>query len=214
MRKIEKRIRVRGVEPSSPAQRGGLQRGDIITRYKGREVNDPRQLQFLIAESLVGEKVKITILRGGQRKTIEVAIGEIPPKHVERWTTPTSESWKRLGLVTRELGASDFENYTFLKPGDQGVMVKDIKSGESAENAGILRGTLIVAINDKKVESVEQFDELLQSALNEREILLEITNGEGQKGYQCKTQPRVSKWHINAFIVNILMRCGIMASRL
>ena len=186
MRNIEEGIRVSRVEPSSPAQRGGLQRGDIITRYKGREVNAPRELQFLIAESLVGEKVKIAILRDGQRETIEVSIGEIPPRHVERWTTPTSESWKRLGLVTRELGASDFENYTFLKPGDQGVMVKAIKSGTPAENAGILRGTLIVAINGKKVENVEQFDELLHSALKEPELILEITHGEGKKVISIK----------------------------
>ena len=71
MRQVQDGIRIRGVVPSSPAQRGGLQRDDIITRYKGREVNDFRQLQFQIAESLVGEKVKITILRGGQQKVVE-----------------------------------------------------------------------------------------------------------------------------------------------
>ena len=186
MRKVQDGIRVGGVVPSSPAQRGGLQRGDIITRYKGKEVNDLRQLQFQIAESLVGEKAKITVLRHGQKKTLEVAIGEIPPRLVERWVAPTSESWKILGIVTRELGASDFENYTFLKPGDQGVMVKAIKSGAPAENAGILRGTLIVAINGKEVESVEQFDELLHSALNEPEIILEIMHGEGKKVVSVK----------------------------
>ena len=186
MRKVREGIRVAGVVRSSPAQRGGLRRGDIITKYKGKEVTDARQLQCQIAESLVGEKAKITILRGGQQKTLEVAIGEIPPQLVERWVAPTSESWKTLGIVTRELGTNDFENYTFLKPGDRGVMVKAIKSGAPAEHAGISRGTLIVAINDNEVESVEQFDELLQSALHEREIFLEITNGEGRKVVSVK----------------------------
>ena len=181
MRQVREGIHVRGVEPSSPAQRGGLQRGDIITKYKGKEVNDFRQLQFQIAESLVGEKTKITVLRDGQQKTLEISIGEIPPRFVERWVAPTSESWRILGIFTRELGANDFENYTFLKPGDQGVMVKAIKLGAPAENAGILRGTLIVAINGKKVESVEQFDELVHSAQEEPEIILEITHGEGKK---------------------------------
>ena len=181
MRQVREGIRVQGVELSSPAKRGGLQRGDIITKYKGKEVNDFRQLQFQIAESLVGEKAKITVIRDGQQKTLEVSIGEIPPRYVERWVAPTSESWRILGIFARELGASDFENYTFLKPGDQGVMVKAIKLGAPAENAGILRGTLIVAINGKKVESVEQFDELVHSAKEEPEIILEITHGEGKK---------------------------------
>ena len=189
MRQVQEGIRIRGVVPSSPAQRGGLQRDDIITRYKGREVNDFRQLQFQIAESLVGEKAKITVLRDGQQKTLEVSIGEIPPRHVERWTIPTSESWKILGIFTRELGASDFENYTFLNPGDQGVMVKAIKLGAPAENAGILRGTLIVAINGKKVESVEQFDELVHSAQDDAEIILEITHGEGKKIISVRPSP-------------------------
>lgn len=189
MRQVQEGIRIRGVVPSSPAQRGGLQRDDIITRYKGREVNDFRQLQFQIAESLVGEKAKITVLRDGQQKTLEVSIGEIPPRLVERWVDPTSESWRILGIFTRELGASDFENYTFLKPGDQGVMVKAIKLGAPAENAGILRGTLIVAINGKKVESVEQFDELVHSAQDEAEIILEITHGEGKKIISVRPSP-------------------------
>ena len=189
MRQVQEGIRIRGVVPSSPAQRGGLQRDDIITRYKGREVNDFRQLQFQIAESLVGEKAKITVLRDGQQKTLEVSIGEIPPRLVERWVDPTSESWRILGIFTRELGASDFENYTFLKPGDQGVMVKAIKLGAPAENAGILRGTLIVAINGKKVESVEQFDELVYSAQDEPEIILEITHGEGKKIISVRPSP-------------------------
>lgn len=181
MRQVREGIRVQGVEPSSPAKRGGLQRGDIITKYKGKEVNDFRQLQFQIAESLVGEKAKITVIRDGRQKTLEVSIGEIPPRHVERWVAPTSESWKILGIFAREMGASDFQNYTFLKPGDQGVMVKAIKLGAPAENAGILRGTLIVAINGKKVESVEQFDKLVHSSREEPEIILEITHGEGKK---------------------------------
>ena len=101
----------------------------LLYSIKGKKVTGHRQFQFLIAESLVGEKAKITVLRHGQRKTLEVTIGEIPPKFVERWVDPTSESWKRFGIVTRDLGANDFEKYTFLKPDDRGVMVKDIKSG-------------------------------------------------------------------------------------
>ena len=186
MRGVEAGIRVGGVTPSSPAQRVGLQRGDIITEYKGKEVSDPGHLQFLIAESLVGEKAKITVLRHGERKVFEVSIGEIPPRFVERWVAPTSESWKRLGIDTRELGPNDFENYTFLKPNDRGVVVKAIKSGAPADNAGILRGSLIVAINGQKIGSVEQFDEALQSALDKPEILFEITHSEGRRIIRVK----------------------------
>ena len=186
MRKVQEGIRVAGVVPSSPAQRGGLQRGDIITQYQGKKVSDLRQVQFLIAESLVGEKAKIAVLRHGQQKTLEVAIGEIPPRLVERWVDPTSESWKRLGFVTRELGTHDFENYTFLKPGDRGVMVKAIKSGAPAEKAGILRGALIVAINGQEIGSEEQFGELLKTALNKPEISFEITHSEGKEVISVK----------------------------
>ena len=68
-------------------------------------------------------------------------------------------------------------------------MVKAIKLGAPAENAGILRGTLIVAINGKKVESVEQFDELVHSAQDEPEIILEITHGEGKKIISVRPSP-------------------------
>lgn len=118
MMEIPEGIRVRNVLQSSPAERGELQRGDIITQYHGKKVVNTRQFQFFIAQSRVGEKAEIAILRHGEQKVLEVATGEIPPRLAGKSVEPKSESWKRLGLVTQELGEDDFEHYIYLNPGD------------------------------------------------------------------------------------------------
>ena len=170
----------------SPRQRSGLQRGVIITQYCGKKVVNTRQFQFFIAESRVGEKAEIAILRHGEQKVLEVAIGEMPRRLVGKSVEPKSESWKRLGLVTQELGEHDFEHYIYLNPGDRGVMVKDVKRGAPAPTAGIPRGALITAINGRQISGVEEFDDVLKGALSQPEIAFEIAYGEGKEVISVK----------------------------
>jgi len=66
------------VMPKSPAETAGLKTGDLIVAIDGTPVKDPRHLQRLIADAEIGKPLELSILRGGQKQTIRVQVGEMP----------------------------------------------------------------------------------------------------------------------------------------
>src|SRR5690349_17760223 len=69
---------VRSVQPNEPAAKAGIQQGDVILRVNGRDVNPDQTVSYLIANTPVGTRVPLEIIRGGRRQTINVAVGQRP----------------------------------------------------------------------------------------------------------------------------------------
>ena len=82
------------VTKDGPADQAGLERGDIITAFNGTTIKDSRQLPTLVAQTPVGEKVEVTVLRGGKEKTLTVKIDQLPEPQAE---AARSEERKKLG---------------------------------------------------------------------------------------------------------------------
>lgn len=68
------------IEPGSPAERAGLQQGDIVTQINGKPVTDNRDLQITISEISPGSSVALTIFRGGRQQQMNVTLAEQPPE--------------------------------------------------------------------------------------------------------------------------------------
>ncbi len=168
-------IRVHKVTRDSPAHRGGLQRGDIIVKYNGQTVQDPNAFKMWIADSQVGKESKITFLRKGQERTLNVIIAEMPIKFTGKAFENDSVAWKTLGLAVRKLEKRDFERYTYLTDTDQGVIVERVE----VNKAKIPRGTLIIAINGQKIRDAREFDAFLQAKRDTQQLILEIKNNYG-----------------------------------
>src|SRR5206468_3335406 len=73
-----KGVLVSDVLADSPAKRAKLERGDVVVEYDGRTVENPTQFRNLVAQTPVGKKVQVKIVRNGQSKEVEVTIGEQP----------------------------------------------------------------------------------------------------------------------------------------
>ena len=63
------------IEPGSPADKGGLEKGDIITKVDGKEVTSSSQLKFILYKHSVGDKIQVTVSRNGKEKIVEVTLG-------------------------------------------------------------------------------------------------------------------------------------------
>lgn len=179
MREVPRGIQVRDVYLDTPAYRGGLERHDIIVGYNGKKVQKSIELQMLIAESQVGKKSVIKVLRRGQERTFSVTIDEIPPEIAGIPFESESASWKMLGLAVRKLEKGDAQRYAYLTDIDRGLIVERVKKDAPGFNAKIPRGALILAINGKEIADVQTLEALLQAEQDALELILDIKSSHG-----------------------------------
>ena len=179
MQEVRGGIRVRPVGGDTPAYLGGLRRNDIVFEYNGKSVKKLVELQILVAESQVGERSVIRVLRQGHERTFNVTIGEMPPKLTGQSIEIESVAWEMLGLSVRKLRTGDFERYTYLTDEDRGVIVERVKEQAPGFKAKIPNGALITAINDQKITDVRTFEAFLQTNQDAEELILNIKSSHG-----------------------------------
>ena len=179
MREVKEGIRVRPGGTNTPAYLGGLRRNDIVYEYNGKKVKKSVDLQLLVAESQVGERSVIRVLRQGHERTFNVTIGEMPPELAGQPVEIKSVAWEMLGLSVRKLQTGDFERYTYLTNRDQGVIVEKVRIEAPGYEAKIPNGALIVAINDHKIMDVRTFEALLQANQDAEELILNVKSSHG-----------------------------------
>ncbi|MCE2415261.1 trypsin-like peptidase domain-containing protein [Candidatus Poribacteria bacterium] len=181
MRPARGGVRVRRIIRDAPAYIGGLRRNDIIIEYNGNTVKKVVELQMLVAESQVGERSTIKVLRQGHERTLNVTIGELPPELAGQTVEIKSVTWDILGLSVRKLQAGDFERYTYLTDEDQGVIVERVKVDAPGYEARIPNGALIIAINNQKIIDVRTFEALLQAKQDAEALILDIKSSHGEE---------------------------------
>ncbi|MFL5577884.1 MAG: trypsin-like peptidase domain-containing protein, partial [Gemmatimonadaceae bacterium] len=133
---------IRTVEDGSPAARAGLRPGDVITALDGQTVESSADFTAELAQHKPGERVRLTVVRGGQRRDVSVQLGEFQRQRDTTERASTSDSARtRLGFevapltpqLAQRLGLRDRE----------GVVVTDVAPYASAANAGIRPGQLV-----------------------------------------------------------------------
>jgi serine protease Do len=152
------------VLPDSPAEQAGLEPGDVILSFNGKEVTTSGSLPPLVGASPVDKIAKVEVLRSGERKEIEVLIGELPEEadlamKVAPPHTPTVSQSDRLGLEVTDASAAQREELGL--GGSGGVLVSRVEAGP-ARHAGIREQDVIVMVNNIPVESADQFRELVE----------------------------------------------------
>ena len=153
---VKEGILVAQVVKGSPADKAGLKEGDIIVAVDGKPVAEVRDLQFRIMKTRPGTEVKLTVIREGKKKKeIEVEIGELPEKGV-----PVGGSSKDddLGLSLRDLSPQEK-----ARTGLEGVVVESVVPGSVAHRSGLRRGDVIMSVNYKRIRSVREFYNALES---------------------------------------------------
>ena len=148
------------VVPDSPAARAGLQVGDIILAFNGRQVIRSRNLPPIVGSTPVGKEAEVRILRDGKRRTLHVTLGELEDDQQAAAEPAAGKTGRsdRLGLVVAVVPAELREQ---LSLGEGGVMIKQLKPGV-ASRAGMREGDIIVRFNNEEVSGVEHFNRLVK----------------------------------------------------
>ncbi len=152
---------VTGVESGSPAEKAGVEAGDIIIRFEGKAIEKVADLPRLVGNTKPGSKSSVTVFRRGQSRDLAVTIAEIDPDKVAVKATDREERAKassagqQVGLTVTEL--PDAQKKELKLKG--GVLVSAAADG--AARAGLREGDIILAIANTEVSGVKDFDAIL-----------------------------------------------------
>jgi serine protease Do len=164
------------VEQGSPAQKAGLQVGDIILGYNGKRIEEANMLPRLVGNTKPGEHAKLDVLRKGERQTLSATIGELAAQAAAQPARGKSDKEakpNRLGLAVRELTAEERKQAGV----EYGVVVVDVAQGPAGRSA-IQPGDVIVAVNQAKFSSLEEFGKLISEQPKGAKIALLVRRGE------------------------------------
>jgi serine protease Do len=166
------------VTPKSPAEKAGLNEGDVILEFNGKKVTDSRHMKLEAASTHPGETVPVKVLREGTNKTLEVTVKELPgSEKLSKADTRHSDANGTLNGVTvgdLDRGArQQFELPTHVK----GVVVTEVSPDSASADAGLKPGDVIQEINRKPVNSVEEAVQMTENAKDKKTLLRVWRNG-------------------------------------
>lgn len=173
------------VVPDSPAAGAGIEPGDVITNYDGREVSQMSMLPAMVAQTPVGEKVSMTIIRKGQKQELTVNIGKLDEDDFAA-AGNREEVGRGLGLTLQEITPELADSLRIDKA--DGLVITNVKPNSPAAEAGLNRGDLILEINRNPVATVKDFKEFLQQAKDDKSILLLIKREDHTRFVVLKTK--------------------------
>jgi serine protease Do len=181
------------VEPGTPADRGGLLSGDVITRFNGREVADERALGLIVAQVAPGSTVSAEVYRDGERRTMDFTVNE---------RTETASSGRMGGGrgfqnpgnrptddgTLDGVAVTDLNNRTrqeFGIPNNvRGALVVEVDPTSEAAQAGLMPGDVILEINRQPVGDARAAINLSAEATSDRTLVKVWGRQGGQQGFE------------------------------
>ncbi|MCU7931172.1 MAG: DegQ family serine endoprotease [Candidatus Thiodiazotropha sp. (ex Codakia rugifera)] len=166
------------VLPDSPSEKAGLQVGDVILEFNGTRIATSSELPPLVGRSNVDKPAVLTILRNGKSKQVKVNIGELPAddKMALASNQAPKVSENRLGMMVSSVSEQLREQLRLTSR--KGVVVESV-TGQSAREAGIQQGDIITMINNREVEGVEQFNQLVKELPSDKTVALLVHRDTG-----------------------------------
>ncbi len=170
---------VRSVEADAPAAKGGVEAGDIITKFDGKTIEKSSDLPRIVGSTKPGSKSTVTVFRRGQSRDLSVTVAEIPAETapVKKASAPAEPpkptgAGQTVGLAVAELTDAQKKELK-LKGG-----VRVTAALEASARAGLREGDVIVAVANVEVSTVAEFDAALSKADRSKPINVLFRRGE------------------------------------
>ncbi|GJL86203.1 MAG: serine protease [Micavibrio sp.] len=176
---------IASVTEDGPAEKAGIEAGDIITRFNGKEIDEMRTLPRSVAETPIDSDAEVFYWRDGKEKKTKVKIGELE-KAEEEGLLVTGPSATGKGVEIESAGVKLSAMNEFLRqeydiPKDvSGVVITSVKHLSEAAKKGLIEGDVIVEINQQPVTEPEKAKDIIAKAeKNGRSSVLLLINREG-----------------------------------
>ncbi len=166
---------ISSVEKSGPADKSGLQAGDVILKFDSKPILSSGDLPRAVGAVKPNKQVPVEILRKGATKTLNVTLGEMPTENAEITSLPKAPAkpeLNRLGLLLKDLTPQQKKKIN----GKNGVLI--IESQGAAAESGIRRGDVLLGVNNSEVQTMEQANKLIAGLPAGRSAALLVLRGE------------------------------------
>jgi len=168
-------IVVNSILEDSPAERSGLQEGDVVKTINGKKIQNYANFRTNIATSNPGDEVELGIIRDGESRKVTVTLGELDQEQTASVQDTDDRMEKNLGFRVDDL-TENIAQQLELEPGLEGVVVTNINRGSNAAQEGLQRGDIITKVNKEAVTSVSEFRDAINELADEENpvVLLQV----------------------------------------
>jgi len=180
---------VAGVDDKGPAKPAGIEPGDVVVKFDGKDVKDPKDLSRVVADTAVGKEVDVVIIRKGKEESRKVTLGRLEDNEkVQQAAARTKEdpaekpvTQKALGLDLAAL-SKDLRTKYKIKDSVKGVIVTGVDGNSDAAEKRLSAGDVIVEVAQEAVTNAadikKRVDQLKKDG--KKSVLLLVSNGEGE----------------------------------
>ena len=183
---------VAGVSDDSPAKEAGIKQGDVILKFDGKDVDSMRNLPRIVAETKIGKDVDVVIWRDGEKKTVQVELGELEEDVVAANANNSDDSKSPAAIDEASVDAlglkianvnDELRKRFNLAEGTEGVIVTEVDGDSFAAEKGVRPGDIIIEASHSSVSNVEDVMDAVNSAVDDdkRTILMLIETSAGAR---------------------------------
>jgi serine protease Do len=179
---------ISAVTPGSPAEKGGLEAGDVILKFDGKDVTTMRGLPKIVAQTPIGKTIDVDVLRKGAHKTVQVAVGRLEEdegatpvndKEPEQKDTPPAGATV-LGMKLATMNDEARKKFG-IDPKTNGLVVEDVDGQSQAAQKGIKVGDVLVEAGQDTLNKPEDLAKSVDKVRNSgrKAVLLRVEDGKG-----------------------------------
>jgi serine protease Do len=148
-------------------------------------MDSPTHLRNAVAQTPIGKKVSIKVIRDKKHKTIDVTIVEQPKSLGQAGSEDNGDSTAPTGVLSdldvRELNEELATRYG-LKPNERGVVIVRVKPGSTADDMGVREGDIVLEVNRKPISSIKSYERAVSGLSKDQAVLL-LLKRKGQTIY-------------------------------
>ena len=181
---------VAGIDDKGPAKPAGIEPGDVVVKFDGKDVKDPKDLSRVVADTAVGKEVDVTIIRRGAEQTRKVTLGRLEDNEKAQQAAARSKdepaaeklvTQKALGLDLATL-SKDLRGKYKIKDNVKGVIITGVDGTSDAAEKRLSAGDVIVEVAQEAVSNAadvrKRVDQLKKDG--RKSVLLMVANGDGE----------------------------------
>jgi serine protease Do len=183
---------IAGIDDKGPAKAGGIETGDVVVKFDGRDVKDTRELQRIVAETPVGKPVDVVVIRKGKEETKTVKVGKLDDGEKQAAVTAKKDNGNGEKPVVKKALGLDLANLTDelrkkhkIKDKVKGVLIVGVDANSPAAEKRLQPGMVIAEVQQQAVSTTAELQQRLDKLRKDgkKAIVLLVVSADGDPSF-------------------------------